>query len=478
MNLEKDKVMATNKQIAKDVLEAIGGKDNISQVNYCMTRLRVNLKDQSLADEKKIKSIKGVLGVTKVGGQFHIIIGNNADQVYKEVCALGGFEVESAINENLDATGGKFSFKHLGVNILDFLSGSVVPVIPALMVAVIFKMVVAVAGDMFGWIPANSDLYKLFTLVGDAPFYFIPILLGYTSAKYLGASPMVGAVIGAILIHPTLIGLAAEGTPFKVLGIPASIQAYNSTILPILLSIIIMAYVEKFFKKIIPQALKTVFVPGLTVLVMLPIALIVLGPVGAWVGNFLSAGLFSLSGFGGIGQVLMIMIVAALWEFFVMTGMHIVFILFLISNFSANGSEGLVNPAAISASLATAGMSLGAALRLKDKEERNLAYSYFVANLVGGITEPGLYGLGIKYRKPFIGMMIGAAAGGLYAGITGATTYAIVPIASFITLSSYFGGSTANIVNGIISAVIAFVVAAVTTYYLGFKKDEPAVLGN
>ena len=467
--------MANNRQIAEDVLAAIGGKDNVTQITHCMTRLRVNLKDHSLTDEEKIKSVKGVLGVAKAGGQFQIIIGNHVDQVYKEICEMGGFSMEAAINENLDGPKEKFTWKGLGGNILDYLAGSISPIIPALMVAVIFKMVTAVFGDMLGWIPVESDLYTLFTFVGDAPFYFIPVLLGYTSAKKLGASPMVGAVLGAIMIHPTLVGIAAEGASFKVLGMNASVQTYSSTILPILLSTFVMSYVEKFFKKILPQSLKIVFVPGLTILVMLPIALIILGPAGAIVGNFLCTGLYQMGALGGIAQIIMIVIVAALWEFFVMTGMHMVFITFLISGFGATGSEALVSPAAVSASFAVAGMCLGGALRIKDKEERNLAYSYLIASLIGGITEPGLYGLGLKYKRPFLGMMVGGAAGGLYAAIFHVTAYAIVPVASFLCLTGYFGGSTANIVHGIISAVIAFVVAAIATYFWGFKADNTVV---
>lgn len=467
--------MASNRQIAEDVLAAIGGKDNVIQITHCMTRLRVNLKDHSLTDDDKIKSVKGVIGVARAGGQFQIIIGNHVDQVYKEICEIGAFSVESAIDENLDRPQGKFTWKGLGGNVLDYLAGSISPIIPALMVAVIFKMVVAVFGDMLGWIPVESDLYTLFTFVGDAPFYFIPVLLGYTSAKKLGASPMIGAVLGAILIHPTFTGIVAEGASFKVLGINASLQTYSSTILPILLSTFVMSYVEKFFKKLLPQSLKIVFVPGLTILVMLPISFIVLGPAGAIIGNFLCTGIYSLGEFGGIAQILMIVIVAALWEFFVMTGMHMVFITFLISGFGATGSEALIAPAATGASFAVAGMALGSALRIKDKEERNLAYSYFIASIIGGITEPGLYGLGLKYKRPFIGMMIGAAAGGLYGAITGITAYAIVPVASFVALTGYFGGSTANIVNAIIAAVISVVVAAITTYFWGFKADDTVV---
>lgn len=467
--------MGNNRQIAEDVLAAVGGKDNVTRVTHCMTRLRLNLKDQSLADKDRITAVNGVLGVVKTGGQFQIVIGNNVDDVYKEVCDIGEFKAEAAIDENLDTPKEKFTLKKLGGNILDYLAGSITPLIPALMVAVIFKMVTAVFGDMLGWIPTASDLYKLFTFVGDAPFYFIPVLLGYTSAKKLGANPMVGAVLGAILIHPTLVGLATAGTAFKVFGIASTPQVYSSTILPMLLSSVVLSYVEKFFKKILPQSLKIVFVPGLTILVMLPITLLILGPAGAFLGKYLGAGLFSLGSIGGVLQILMIAVVAALWEFFVMTGMHMVFIMFLISNFGATGSESFVSPAALAASIAVAGMALGAALRLKDKEERSLAYSYLIAGLIGGITEPGLYGLGMKYRRPFLGMMIGAAVAGIYGGIMHVTAYAIVPVASFIALTGYVGGSTANIVNAIITAVIAFVVSAVATYFLGFKKDEPAV---
>ncbi len=473
--MEGDYSMANNKQIAEDVLAAVGGKDNVTRATHCMTRLRLNLKDQSLANLDRVQSILGVLGVVKTGGQYQIVIGNNVDEVYKELCQISGLAEEAAIDENLDAPKEKFTLKKLGGNILDYLAGSITPLIPALMIAVIFKMLTAVCGDMLGWIPATSDLYKLFTFVGDAPFYFIPVLLGYTSAKKLGANPMVGAVLGAILIHPTLIGLASAGTAFKVFGISTIPQAYNSTILPVLLSSVVLVYVEKFFKKILPQTLKTVFVPGLTILVMLPISLLILGPAGAFLGKYLGAGLFSLGSIGGVLQILMIAVVAALWEFFVMTGMHMVFIMFLISNFGATGSESFVSPAALAASIAVSGMALGAALRLKDKEERSLAYSYLVAGLIGGITEPGLYGLGMKYRRPFLGMMIGAAVAGIYGGIMHVTAYAIVPVASFIALTGYVGGNTANIVNAIITAVIAFAVSAVATYFWGFKKNEPAV---
>ncbi len=466
--------MGNNRQIAEDVLSAVGGKDNVTRVTHCMTRLRLNLKDQSLADKERINAVSGVLGVVKTGGQYQIVIGNNVDDVYKEVCDIGKFQAEAAIDENLDTPKEKFTLKKLGGNILDYLAGSITPLIPALMVAVIFKMITAVCGDMLGWIPNTSDLYKLFTFVGDAPFYFIPVLLGYTSAKKLGANPMVGAVLGAILIHPTLIAMAGASETLKVFGIPTAAQAYNSTILPILLSSVVLSYVEKLFKKILPQTLKTVFTPGLTILVMLPITLCVLGPAGAFLGKYLGAGLFSLGSIGGVLQILMIAVVAALWEFFVMTGMHMVFIMFLISNFGATGSESFVTPAALAASFAVSGMALGAALRLKDKEERSLAYSYLVAGLIGGITEPGLYGLGMKYRRPFLSMMIGAAVAGIYGGIMHVTAYAIVPVASFIALTGCLGGTPANFINAIIMAVIAIAVSAVATYFLGFKKNEPA----
>lgn len=465
-----------NHEIAVNVLSAVGGKDNVISVMHCMTRLRFSLKDMSIPNVEEIKKISGVLGVQIVGGQLQIIIGQNVNKVYEEVCKQGDFSKGDELLSK--APKQKLTLKSIGGNILDALSGCVVPLIPLMMAASMFKMLVAVLGPgMLNVLAEGSDLFTLFTFVGDAGFYFFPIVLGYTAAKKFNVTVVVGMFLGAIMMHPTFNAMALQQTPFTVFGIPCSVQNYASTLLPIILSMRVMSYVESFWKHILPQTLKTIFVPFLSVLVMLPITLCALGPIGSFIGNYICEFLLGLDQIPGIG-FLAVALIAALWEFLVMSGMHIVFITSLVMVFAQAGNESLVSVGGAIASIAVAGMLLGSFLRIKDSEEKSLTMGYFIASIIGGITEPGLYGNGMKFKRPFIGLIAGGFAGGLYAGIMHVSCYAMVPVASFIGLTAFAGGPTMNLVNGVISCGIAFIVAAVVTYISGYAKDDPVVQKN
>lgn len=459
------------KNIAEEVLKSVGGASNVSNVTHCMTRLRFNLKDKSIPDKDKIQNILGVIGVIEAGGQFQVIIGQTVDKVYEAVCELGNFKIEKNIEEAKSNESKPKRISGIGNNILNNLAGCLTPLIPLLMAASIFKLLSAVLGpSMLNVIAEGSDLYTLFTFVGDAGFYFLPVVVGYTGAKKFGVTPMIGMFMGGILIHPTFVAMVSEEAKFTVYGIPCSVQNYSSSILPIILTVWIMSYVERFFKKYTPATLRTIFAPALTMLVILPVSLCVLSPAGAFLGNYICTALLSLSELGGIFGILVIAIIGTIYEFLVMSGMHLVLISTLILVFSTNGFEGVVTPAACAASIAVAGMTLGVALRMKNKEERSLSIGYLVASIIGGVTEPALYGIGMKYKRPFIGMMIGGFAGGLYAGIVGLKAYAMVPVASFLCLFSFAGGSTSDLINGVITGVISFVVAAVVTYFIGYEK--------
>lgn len=460
--------------LASEVLDKVGGKQNVTYVAHCMTRLRFNLKDESKIKQEEIKALKGVLGCQFSGGQFQVIIGQTVEHVYKSLCELGNFAMNEAIQA--DVVKKKITIKNIGGTILDSLAGCVVPLIPLMMAASMFKMLVAVLGPgMLHLISETSDVFKLFTFVGDAGFYFFPIVLGYTASKKFGATPVVGMFLGAIMMHPTFVGMATEGARFTVFGIPCAVQNYASTLLPIILSVWVMSYIETFLKRILPQSLKTIFVPFLSILIMLPICLCVVGPIGSFVGNYICDFLLGLNKIPGISFIA-VALVAALWEFLVMSGMHVVFITSLVMVFAQSGSESLVSVAGCIASISVAGMLLGSALRIKDKEEKSLTLGFFIASIIGGVTEPGLYGNGMKYKKPFIGLIAGGFAGGLYAGIMNVTCYAMVPVASFIGLTGFVGGSTANLVNGVIACAIGFVVATVVTYFTGYDKQDPVVL--
>ena len=461
---EEVPIMANNQQIATDVLRAVGGKENVQAVAHCMTRLRFNLKNMDAPKDEEIKAIKGVMGVARTGGQYQIIIGTNVDKVYQEVCTLAEISPSEAIPENPDAPKEPLTLKKVGSNVMAYLSGSLTPIIPVVLAAAIFKSIVAVFGpDMLGILSPDSTLYTLFTFVGDAGYYFFPLLIGYTAAKKLNASPVMGIFMGAILLHPTFVSMANEGASFDVYGIPCTPQNYSSTILPILLTVWIMSYVEAFLKKHLPDAVKIMLVPTLTTAIMLPIALCVCGPIGGFLGNYIcTAVIWFGNHFGFLGTA----IIGALWEFLVMTGMHHVLIAQMIQLFAANGYDPVVSLGAVAASMSVTGMCIGMALALRDKEERALSWSYTIAEIIGGVTEPGLYGIGMKYKKPFIGMAIGGAAGGLYAGLMGVKAYVLVPVANFLALTAYTGGNASNIINGVISGIVAIVVAAIATYLL------------
>ena len=232
-----------------------------------------------------------------------------------------------------------------------------------------------------------------------------------------------------------------------------------------------MSYIERFFNKKTPSVLKPVFAPFLTILVTLPLALCVLGPAGHFLGKYISEFFLWMGNSGGIVKVLAIAMVAALWQYLVMSGMHWLLITTTMVVMAETGQESFVLASSCSA-FTVGGMCLGVFLREKDGEKKSLALSYIVAQLIGGITEPGLYGVGLRYKKPLLGMMAGGFAGGLYAGIMNLTAYQIVPVGNFLSLLDFLGGSNMNFINGIIAAVIAFGVAAITTYFIGFEEKK------
>ena len=465
--------MDKNLKIAQEVLAAVGGKDNVTFVAHCITRLRFNLKDESILNEEEIKKIAGIVGVVHSAGQFHVIVGQNVPKVYAHVCEIGGFKAEGIVNENLDAPNEKLTVKSALTKAMDLISGSITPLIPIMMGAAMFKMLVAVFGDMLGWMPAGSNAYVLCTFVGDAGFYFMPIFLGYSACKRMGANPMIGMLLGAVLIHPTFIGMVGTETPFDIYGIAVTPNSYAATVLPMILTVAVLVWVEKLLKKIIPDMLSTVFVPFLSVVIMLPIMFCVCAPIGGWIGNALCSALLALGEMPVVG-VLVVALIGGLWEFLVMTGMHQVFITNMVVIFVSVGFEGVVSPGATMASCAVSGMLLGALLRIKDKDERSLTISYLISAFIGGITEPGLYGTGLKFKRPFLGLFCGGFVGALYCAIMGVKSYALVPVASFLALTGFAGGPEGNFTQGIIAGVIAIVVAAVVTYFTGFEKDEPA----
>lgn len=460
-----------NEKIALDVLNAIGGKENISYVTHCITRLRFNLKDKSIPDSDEISSLDGVIGVNVSGDQYQVIIGQNVTEVYDYLCQHAGIQKEELINENLDECKEKLNIKNAFSKTLDYMSGAMAPLLPIMTGAALFKTLQTLLGsDMLGIISAQSDFYLLCGFVYSAFFYFLPILLGYTASKRVGLNPIVGAVVGACLLVPDFVALAsAEGASFSVYGIPAKLVSYGQTVIPILMIIPVTKIVYNFFNRIIPELFKILLVNFLTLLVMLPIIYCVLGPLGAYAGDLIANGLFT---FGENGGFIAIAVIAATWEFIVMTGMHQALMPIVIATFMTNGVDKGVLVGSAVATFACYGMALGAFARIREKQEKSAALGYFVTGILGGVTEPTIYGIGIKYKRPFIGLIIGASIGGLYAGLTGVGQYVMVSASNFLSLLGFVGGNSSNFINAVVSCIIALIVTAIATYLIGFNKNE------
>ena len=460
-----------NAEKANQIIEAVGGKDNIASASHCMTRLRLVLKDESKASDDKVKAIDGIIGVAHAGGQYQIIVGQSVPKVYEEVLK-NGVAAGGVIDENLDQTKTKPTLKSIGGSILNYLSGTMVQMIPIMIGAAMFKTVQVVLGpDLLKLITPESDLYRLMDLLYNAGFYFMPIYIGYAAAKKLNASPVLGMFMGGVLIVPDLINIVNAGEPFTVYGLPMRLVNYSQSVMPVIICVWLLSYVEKFFKRVIPDALSTIFVPFLTMAVMIPVALCAAAPIGSVLGDLVGGGLNAMAAHGG---ALASLVISALWEFLVMTGMHQVVLLPGIINLLSGNPDTCVMVSAGNATWAAFGMALGAFLRLKDKKEKSLAGGYFVSGFVGGVTEPALYGIGMKYKKPFICLAIGGALAGLYTGLTHVTIY-LLGATNFLSILGYVAGGTGNLVNALIGDAIAMFGTAALTYFFGFDKDDPAV---
>lgn len=347
---------------------------------------------------------------------------------------------------------------------LDFLSGAMAKMIPILLVSGMFKTAQTLLGPtMLGLTSEGDDLYVLLGMVYDAGFYFMPIYLGYSCAQMMGGTPVLGSLLGGIMMVPAFAELAANGSSFSVYGIPCTPVDYSRTVIPIVLSASLLAALEVRLRKALPEVLSSMFAPLLAMAITLPAALCVLGPLGSWCGDALGAALFSLGDEGGLVTVLGVGIIAAGWEFLVIAGMRSLLLALGLANMLTVGTDSFVLVGAGVAIWAAYGMALGGFLRLRNTKEGGTALGYFISGIVGGVTEPALYGLGLRYRRPLIGLAIGGFLGGLWAGATNVTAY-IMGSSSFLSILGYVGGGALNTVNAAISDLIAMGVATAVTY--------------
>lgn len=462
------------KKLAKDIVTNVGGEDNIQVVNHCMTRLRFNLKDNSKPDKKVLEGLEGVLGVVYAGDQYMVILGQHLLPTYEEIVNNYHVKAGESIDENLDDlsnTKEPLSFKNAGGRLIGFISSSVTPLIPGLIAGGMLKVVLLLVVTFLSPEFAESSSHQLLSAIADAPFYFMPLIVAYGAATKLGGTPVYSIVAAAALLHGNYTGLVTEAaTNVNLFGINVPLLSYGTSLLPALLIAVVAYYAEKYLNKIVPGIFKSVFVGMGTVLIAGGLAFVVLGPLGNMFGQVIASVFMFLS--GTIGPIAVGLLAAAL-PWMVMTGMHTAIAPFMTQLLVNPGYDAIIRPAFLLHNMAEGGANLGVAARTKNAKLRSECISLAIGCIVAGVTEPAIYGVNLKYRKPMYGVMAGGFVGGVVASLLGARVY-IMGYSNLLALP-IFQETVMAIVIGIVATIVT---AAVVTYMLGIDETESVDLAE
>lgn len=455
------------RQLAGDIIEGIGGKSNVSSVVHCATRLRFTLKDATLADTDKISSLKGVLRVVNGGGQYQIVIGPDVPQVYQEVIAMGGFETSGAITEEETQKEDKRSPLS---RLLESVASIFQPIIPAITGAGLLKAVMALCST-FGWLESGTQTYVILNAMADAAFYFLPLLLAASCAKKFRCNQGTAMALGGLLVYPGLTALMSEASSIKLFGlIPIQIvTSYASSVIPIILGVWLMSYVERFVQRVCPKAVKFFFVPFFSLTIAGISTLAVLGPIGTWASELIQIFFHWLK---NTAPWIVPTVVGIFSPLLVMTGTHYGLIPIGTNNLTTVGHDAVVGPGMLVSNTAQGAAGLAVAVRSKNPDTRQLAASAGFTGVLG-ITEPVLYGINLKYTFPLYAAMIGGGAGGLFLGITGVERFGagspgllVLPVYLPTAEAAALGFTMSNFVCAIIGVVIAMLVSFAACWIL------------
>ena len=461
--------MAIQKQkLAADILEYVGGVDNVCDVAHCMTRLRIVVKDEKAVQMKQLEKLEGVMKVVILGGQYQIVLGGIVDDIFDEVAAVCGDRVninEEMIAENLDAETKKGRRSLLGM-LVETISAIVTPIIPAMLACGFIKTLAVLFTVVFKVDEANSTIQVL-NVVSDTLYAFFPVIIGWSAAKKFKTNMAVSLVIVALLVNPAFTGLFADGASVTFLGIPVTDVYYGSSVLPAILTIYLLSRVEMLLRKIIPGALRSIFVPFLSTLTVFPLLILAIGPIGVWGGNLFASLFTSMYDFS---PILAGALIGGTWQILIIFGMHIAILgLVSVPNIAAYGRDTVIMTHAPSLICqVAAGLAVG--LKAKNPEIKKNAITLSLTSFfAGSVVEPVMYGINLKYKRPFIAVCIGGAIGGAITGASLAGTTAAVAF-SLYTIPAYLGaGFTGLLIGCGVGACVTFIL----TWIMGF--DEKAI---
>ena len=449
------------KTLADSIIRNIGGCENIAGLTHCATRLRFTLREETKVEEEALHQLPGVLGIARNGGQFQIIVGNEVPKVY------------AAIHENYTITG---ELKHTAVKkqkriewLFDFVSSIFTPVLPAIIGAGLVKSVLALA-VLLG-MDDQGTTYLFLNVIGDAPLYFLPMMLAVTTSKKLGCNLYMAIAITGALLHPTYTALITDAFNLhfsSMFGIPVTLASYNSSVIPVVLMVVALKQVDRILDHVIPSLIKFFFKPLLTMLIVAILTFIVLGPIGFVSGVAISTGLNWLSEYAGW---LVPTIIGAIFPLMVMTGMHYGTVPFMLQSISAQGFEQITGPGNLPSNIAQGAASLAVAIKTKKSELKQIGLTSGLTALLG-ITEPALFAVTLKYKKVLTSVMMGGACGGLYAGLMGTKCFSFCS-PGLLSLVAYVGpDGWGNLMHSCISMGISFVVTFILVWFWGYHEEE------
>ena len=462
-------------KLAKDIIKNVGGKENVNSLTHCITRLRFKLKDESKANTEVLKNMDGIVTVVKSGGQYQVVIGNHVPDVYEDVSAVGGFATASDddSNEKMNAFN-KF---------IDTVSGVFTPILGVLAATGMIKGFNALFIALH-ILNATDGTYQLLNATGDCLFNFFPIFLGYTAANKFKANKFIGMAIGAALVYPSLAGLTVPpaqplytlfaGTIIEspvyitFLGIPVILMSYTSSVIPIILATYVGAKIERGFKKVTPDVVKAFLVPFCTLLVIVPLTFIVIGPIATWAGKLLGALTLSIY---NLSPVVAGLFMGAFWQVFVIFGLHWGFIPIAINNLTVLHQDPILG-LIFAASFAQTGVVGAVLLKTKNSKLKSLCVPAFISGIFG-VTEPAIYGITLPRKKPFILSCIAGSLGGGILGLMGSKIYMVGGMGIF-GIPTYISpqGINGGFYGAIISIVVGFLAGFIMMFFTKLEDEE------
>lgn len=444
-------------KLAKEIVGYIGGSENVNALVHCATRLRFKVKNTQNVDKKKLEQLEGVITVLDSGGQIQVVIGQHVADVYDTI-----FEVTDLKKENQSDAEESGEKKNLLNTFMDTISGIFAPVLGVMSGAGMLKALLILC-TTFGWLKADMGTYRILYAAADGVFTFIPVFLAYTAAKKFRANEFVAVGVAAALLYPDLTAAYSAGEALTFLKIPVVLVSYTSSVIPIVISVYALSKLEKGLKKIVPTVCKTFLAPLLSLAIMVPATYLVIGPIADTVGKALASG---YTGLVGLNPVIAGGLLGLIWPAAVMFGVHWGFVPIVMNNIAEYGRDTLFTITGPN-NMAQAGATLGVFLKTKDKSVKELAGPAALSAVLAGITEPAIYGVTLRFKRPFfIGAVFSGIAGAIVAAAgTGAPTLLGT---SILTLPGYIG---VGFVGFLIACAIAYFGSAIVTYFFGYSDD-------